>query len=69
MRFRAQPRACSSSGRWLRASRRKKAEDGPKGGNGIFAGARVRAMKEPDLKIEEVFKKTVVGVRDKTGNL
>jgi formylglycine-generating enzyme required for sulfatase activity len=45
----------------------EKAEDGAKGGNGIFTGELVKALREPGLKIEDVFKKVSAGVQERTG--
>jgi tol-pal system protein YbgF len=36
----------------------QRAEDGPKGGHGVFTAALLRVLDEPGLKLEEVFKKT-----------
>jgi uncharacterized caspase-like protein len=36
------------------------AQDGPKGGHGVFTGALLRALDEPGLKLEAVFKRTAV---------
>jgi tol-pal system protein YbgF len=36
----------------------QKAEDGPKGGYGVFTAALLKVLDEPGLKLEEVFKKT-----------
>ena len=43
------------------------AEDGPKGGNGIFTGELLRTLDRPGLKLEEVFKLTAKQVADRTG--
>jgi len=45
----------------------QKAQDGDPGGNGIFTGELVKAMAEPGLKIEDVFKRVAANVRDRTG--
>src|SRR5579871_4877680 len=45
----------------------EKAEDGDKGGNGVFTGELVKALAEPGLKIEDVFKHAVAGVKARTG--
>jgi tripartite-type tricarboxylate transporter receptor subunit TctC len=34
------------------------AQDGPKGGHGVFTGALLKVLDEPGLKLEDVFKKT-----------
>jgi formylglycine-generating enzyme required for sulfatase activity len=34
------------------------AQDGPKGGHGIFTGALLKVLNEPGLKLEDVFKRT-----------
>ncbi len=44
----------------------KAALDGPDGGNSYFTAALAQAMAEPGLKIEEVFKKVRIAVREKT---
>ncbi len=44
----------------------KAALDGPEGVNSYFTAALVQAMAEPGLKIEEVFKKVRIAVREKT---
>ena len=43
------------------------AEDGPEGGNGVFTGAMVQAIGEPGLPIEQVFKKVIATVLERTG--
>jgi hypothetical protein len=43
------------------------AQDGTKGGNGIFTGELAKALREPGLKIEDVFKRAASGVREQTG--
>lgn len=45
----------------------QKAQDGDPGGNGIFTGELVKAIAEPGLKIEDVFKRVSSSVRDRTG--
>jgi uncharacterized caspase-like protein len=45
----------------------KKAEDGDRGGNGVYTGELIKALRQPGLKIEEVFKKAANGVMEKTG--
>ena len=45
----------------------EKAEDGAPGGNGVFTGELLKALDEPGMKIEEVFKRVTVGVRRQTG--
>ena len=42
------------------------AEDGAKGGNGVFTGELVKAMVEPGVPIEQVFKKVIAGVSTDT---
>lgn len=42
------------------------AEDGPKGGHGVFTGEFLRALDEPGLKLEEVFKRVMRRVLEKT---
>ena len=44
----------------------KAALDGPDGGNSYFTAALAQALAEPGLKIEEVFKKVRIAVREKT---
>ncbi|MGO9171104.1 MAG: caspase family protein [Rhodomicrobium sp.] len=44
----------------------KAALDGPDGGNSYYTAALAQAMAEPGLKIEEVFKKVRIAVREKT---
>jgi hypothetical protein len=44
----------------------KAAPDGPAGGNSYYTAALAQAMAEPGLKIEEVFKKVRVAVREQT---
>jgi hypothetical protein len=44
----------------------EKAEDGAKGGNGVFTAELVKALREPGLRIEDVFKKATAGVRTRT---
>ena len=43
------------------------AEDGPKGGNGIFTGAFVQALAAPGLPIEQMFKRVIATVGESTG--
>jgi PQQ-dependent catabolism-associated CXXCW motif protein len=43
------------------------AQDGSAGGNGVFTGELVKAMAVPGLPIEQVFKMTLAGVRNQTG--
>jgi len=38
------------------------AQDGPKGGHGVFTGALLKVLDEPGLRLEDVFKKTAVRV-------
>ena len=45
----------------------KVAQDGDKGGNGVYTGELLKALREPGLKIEDVFKKAGAGVAEKTG--
>jgi formylglycine-generating enzyme required for sulfatase activity len=45
----------------------QKAEDGPKGGNGVFTGELLKAMAEPGLKLEDVLKQATASVRERTG--
>ena len=44
----------------------EKAEDGAKGANGVFTAELVKALREPGLRIEDVFKKATTGVRART---
>jgi uncharacterized caspase-like protein len=44
----------------------KAAPDGPSGGNSFYSAALAQAMAEPGLKIEEVFKRVRVAVREQT---
>ncbi|MDA1101920.1 MAG: caspase family protein, partial [Proteobacteria bacterium] len=44
------------------------AQDGPKGGNGVFTGALLAALDRPGLKLEEVFKQTAIQVASLTNN-
>ncbi len=46
----------------------KVAQDGPEEGNSHYTAALAEAMTEPGLKIEEVFKKVRIAVREKTRN-
>ncbi|TAN58872.1 MAG: hypothetical protein EPN20_15840, partial [Magnetospirillum sp.] len=43
------------------------AQDGDKGANGVFTGELVKALRQPGLSIEQVFKAAAGGVRDRTG--
>ncbi|HWB47871.1 MAG TPA: caspase family protein [Stellaceae bacterium] len=43
------------------------AQDGAKGGNGVFTGTLVEHLHDPGLPIEEVFKRTIAGVIKRTG--
>lgn len=43
------------------------AQDGSAGGNGVFTGELVKAIAMPGLPIEQVFKITLAGVRNQTG--
>jgi PQQ-dependent catabolism-associated CXXCW motif protein len=43
------------------------AQDGSAGGNGVFTGELVKAIAVPGLPIEQVFKMTLAGVRNQTG--
>ncbi|MBI5163867.1 MAG: SUMF1/EgtB/PvdO family nonheme iron enzyme [Magnetospirillum sp.] len=45
----------------------EKADDGAKGGNGVFTAELVKALQVPGLTIEQVFKRSVAGVKDRTG--
>jgi uncharacterized protein YgiM (DUF1202 family) len=45
----------------------KIAQDGDRGGNGVYTGELVKALREPGLKIEDVFKRAGNGVMEKTG--
>ena len=45
----------------------EKADDGGKDKNGVFTGELVKALREPGLKIEDVFKKVTAGVQGRTG--
>jgi formylglycine-generating enzyme required for sulfatase activity len=42
------------------------AEDGPKGGHGVFTGELLRALDKPGLKLEDVFKRVMRRVLDLT---
>jgi hypothetical protein len=42
------------------------AHDGAKGANGVFTGELVRAMAEPGVPLEQMFKKVIAGVRADT---
>lgn len=42
------------------------AADGPAGGNGVFTGELLKALDQPGLKLEDVFKKTIKRVNKKT---
>jgi hypothetical protein len=44
----------------------KAAVDGPAGGNSFYSAALAQAMDEPGLKIEEVFKRVRIAVRERT---
>ena len=43
------------------------AADGDKGGNGVFTGALIKQLVEPGLPIEEVFKRVIRAVSQRTG--
>jgi formylglycine-generating enzyme required for sulfatase activity len=43
------------------------AQDGDKGANGVFTGELVKALRQPGLSIEQVFKTAAGGVRERTG--
>ncbi len=43
------------------------AQDGDPGGNGVFTGELLKALGQPGLTLEEVFKQVAVGVRARTG--
>lgn len=43
------------------------AQDGPKGGNGVFTGALLKTMATPGLTLEQVFKRTAAQVVETTG--
>ena len=45
----------------------EKADDGGKDNNGVFTGELVKALREPGLKIEDVFKRVTAGVQSRTG--
>lgn len=49
------------------ASPNQKANDGAPGGHGIFTSELLKALDEPGLKIEDVFKRTNAGVQMATG--
>jgi uncharacterized caspase-like protein len=42
------------------------AQDGAKGANGVFTGELVKAMAEPGVPLEQMFKKVIAGVRADT---
>jgi uncharacterized caspase-like protein len=42
------------------------AQDGAPGTNGVFTGEVIKAMSEPGLQVEQVFKKVIVGVKADT---
>jgi TPR repeat protein len=42
------------------------AQDGPRGGNGVFTGELLKVLGEPGLKLEDVFKKTAARVNERT---
>jgi uncharacterized caspase-like protein len=42
------------------------AADGDKGSNGVFSGVLLKQLATPGLQIEEVFKRTIRGVREQT---
>jgi TRAP-type mannitol/chloroaromatic compound transport system substrate-binding protein/uncharacterized protein YraI len=44
------------------------AEDGPRGGNGVFTGELLRALDEPGLSLEQVFKRVNRRVQRRTNN-
>jgi uncharacterized caspase-like protein len=43
------------------------AMEGEPGGNGVFTGTLVQQLTVPGLAIEEVFKRTIAGVEERTG--
>ena len=43
------------------------AQDGPKGGHGVFTGELLKVLDQPGLKLEDVFKNTAVRVSAATG--
>jgi uncharacterized caspase-like protein len=45
----------------------KVAQDGDRGSNGVYTGELIKALREPGLRIEEVFKKAGNAVMNKTG--
>jgi len=49
------------------AAPNQQAQDGAPGGNGVFTGAFVKALGEPELKIEDVFKRVSADVKTITG--
>jgi len=49
------------------ASPNQKSQDGSPGGNGIYTGELLKALDEPGLKIEDVFKRANGGVQRATG--
>ena len=48
------------------ASPGQAAQDGPEGGHGIFTGELLKALDEPGLTLEQVFKRVNKGVREST---
>jgi uncharacterized caspase-like protein len=42
------------------------ADDGGKGGNGVFTAEMINAMAEPNVPLEQIFKKVIAGVRADT---
>ncbi len=44
------------------------AQDGPKGGHGVFTGALLAVLDRPGLKLEDVFKQTAIKVASLTNN-
>jgi len=42
------------------------AHDGASGGNGVFTGELIKAMAQPDLPLEQMFKKVIAGVKADT---
>ena len=64
----AVPKSIKGTAIFYSAGAGQVAQDGPKGGHGVFTGALLDVLDRPGLKLEEVFKQTAAKVSDATGN-